>query len=370
VKRGTKAKIAGVLLLNLFACASFGGADAVAPTDGGPPTEGGSGDSADDGGGDAQPAGGSRLYVFGGGSSLDGGSEVVYSAPIGAAGLGAFQTEPATLKSARVFASSTSIDGTLVSLGGRHADGTFSDQLELFPPSASSWSTRSIGFFGAFYAIAAGNHRVFVFGGLTSDNAYDARLHVGDFTGGTPVWQHYLSVAKGRARAAAAFQGDTLYVAGGIVLPATLDGGPDPMNTVETGRFSGSSLEASALAPTAQSLLEGRQDHQLVVVAGHLFALGGFDGNNAALGSVEVSTLLPDGSPGAWASAANMPKAIGDFCAVATADAVFVVGGFTKPDGVGPVAEVYVGRYASGDLSWSPTTPLPVPLGGLGCAIR
>jgi hypothetical protein len=367
VKWRTGGATGGLLLLVLFACGKFAGDDAVAANDAGAndgaPGEGGLGD----GGADARPSGGSRLYVFGGGGSADGGSEVVYSAPILDAALGDFQAEPATLNSARVFASSTSIDGTLVSLGGVHPGGTPSDELETLRQGDAVWSKRPIGFFGAFYAIAAGNHRVFVFGGRTTDNAYDARLHVGDFTSSPPVWSTVPFAGTGRARAAAAFQGDTFYVAGGIRLPA--DGGGDPMAEVSSGRFSGSTLDGGALGP-APPLQKGRQDHQLVVLAQHLYALGGFDGNNGALASVEVSSLAADGTLGFWSSGADMPEALGDFCAVATADAIFVVGGFTHHDGVGPVADAWVGRYVSGDLSWSRTTSLPVPLGGLGCAIR
>jgi hypothetical protein len=98
-----------------------------------------------------------------------------------------------------------------------------------------------------------------------------------------------------------------------------------------------------------------------IVVAGHLFLIGGNDGNGART-AVLAAPLNGDGTIGSWVAQPSLPRAVQSAAVVTDgASHIWVVGG---DDGTSVLSDVYVGSVDMvGSLGgWTATASLPVPV--------
>jgi hypothetical protein len=145
-------------------------------------------------------------------------------------------------------------------------------------------------------AAAAGDHHVYVIGGMDNNNQYVAQVEYASIhaDGSLGEWRFTTPLGEPRFYLAAAIVENYLYAIGG----ANGQRGQDniPSATVERAPIQAD----GSLGPwqRVSYLTTPRRGLQAAVYRNHLYAIGGYDG--AFLKSVERADVNPDGSLSAW----------------------------------------------------------------------
>jgi hypothetical protein len=146
---------------------------------------------------------------------------------------------------------------------------------------------------------------VYLLGGSTGASTYSASVeratvvegHLGSFTN-----QPAVTLSTARAGVTTAVAGKYVYVIGGRSATGVI-------GTIERATIAPDGT-LGTFAPYASSLVTPRADHSAAVINGYgssryLYVFGGIAGNGTILGSVEVSTIAPDGTLGAFTTVAG-----------------------------------------------------------------
>jgi N-acetylneuraminic acid mutarotase len=133
-------------------------------------------------------------------------------------------------------------------------------------------------------------------------------------------------------------------------------------STLEIYSPATNSWATAAPMPTARNL------HAVAADAHHLYALGGFAGNNdPPLTTLEIYDIAAN----TWKAGAPMPTARGSLCAVMGPDGrVYAIGGGNDgyPDG-NYVEFAAVEAYSPSTDHWTTVAPLPIARDRLACAV-
>ncbi|HXS99948.1 MAG TPA: T9SS type A sorting domain-containing protein [Elusimicrobiota bacterium] len=282
-----------------------------------------------------------RLYQMGGistgGGILDG--VKVFSASASDAGaVGAWTSQP-NLPEAVYYHTSAAVNGFVYVLGGFHYTDAAGIALSNVVYRAKVNSDGSLGAWQAdtplpqpvfFPSAASWNGRIYLTGGWNGsvllNSVYSSQVNA---DGSLGPWLAQKPLPQGVYTHAAVSNG-TLYVLGG-----TVNGGNDIANTVYYAQINAdgtlSDWATTSPLPTPVS------NHTAAVANGHVFVLGGWDGNEP-ISAVDSALVGPDGSLSVWNAETPLPRPLYLHATAESPSYLFVSGGI---DGTGIRAETY-----------------------------
>ncbi|MFO0727505.1 MAG: hypothetical protein U1E65_27255 [Myxococcota bacterium] len=268
---------------------------------------------------------GNHLVAIGG-ETPSGATASVESALIHPDGsLDAFAPAPSGLSTPRAGAGYALSQGRLYAIGGETPSG-----LEASAESAALAPDGSIGAFTAeanalpsprsdAAAIAVGN-TLYLVGGFGSSGAL-AEILAADLSPGLGAFRQAPALFTARGAAAAAIGANDLWVLGGATTPSGAPLGGQEHGSLESGR--GPGVPATSLA----ALATGRSHFTLMVCGDHLYAIGGYIASTI-VGSIEIATVGASGTLGNF-SAVQSQLAVPRMGAraVVVDDQLYLVGG-------------------------------------------
>ncbi len=231
--------------------------------------------------------------------------------PIGSRGTGTRWEIAAAMPTPRSGIGAAEIGGKIYVVGGLNGFGGTLSLLEIYDIEKDAWSVGQKMPQALHHpAVATDGLRLYVFGGLTGlgGRPVDAAFVYNPANKG---WDELPRLDDFRGAAAAAFDGRTGYMLGGVNQSG-------PTNAVEQLDPTGAQWDA---APRMRS---ARQLFSSAALGGKIFALGGRTlGNDTNMSQVEVL----DPAKGRWEQAPPMTRARGAFAAAPLGGKIYAFGG-------------------------------------------
>lgn len=191
-------------------------------------------------------------------------------------------------------------------------------------------------------AVAAGNGRLYLIGGIAGDASILASVE--EFDPATRAWRFVAPLPRPRHHAAAVALGDSIYVIGGFATLAF-----DPQRSVY--RYDTTSDFWTEVAP----LPSPRGALAAAAIDGKIYAVGGVPGG--------TGLHVYDPATNSWSALASMPTRREHLAAAAVEGMLYVAGGrFTGNTSA-------FERYDPVSGTWAILPPLPTARGGLAAAV-
>ena len=236
--------------------------------------------------------------------------------------------------------------------------GTYSPTLGAYDPSTNTWSALKSWNNGTWFAAAALNGLIYVFGGGDAPGV-NTSADVSTYDPSTDTWTASASVPTPRSNLAVAVLNGLIYVIGG------LNNNDMPVGTVEVYN------PTTNFWCSAKPLLTARSDLAAVALNGKIYAIGGRDFSGVST-AVEVyqpgskvglnpCSIFLDGD---WQSGTPMQTARFGLGAAAANGKLYAIGG-TDSGGMGNVVEAYDPLTAA----WTTAAPMPTPRTYLGVTV-
>jgi N-acetylneuraminic acid mutarotase len=254
------------------------------------------------------------------------------------------------MPTARQGLAAAAVNGKLYAIGGYNRGPLAT--VEEYDPAANAWTAKApMPTPRQFLAVAVGNNKIYAIGGLTTDftapvtTSYSSAVE--EYDPATNTWTAKAPMPTARYGLAAAAQGGKIYAVGGY------DDANLALGTVEVFDPATNTWAAKAPMPTA------RADLAAASAGGLIYAAGGAAADGTVLGTVEAYNPLTD----TWAASPSMTAARAGLAAIAAGGKVFAFGG--QVDVVLDAVEVWdpaAGTWASAGQ------PMPTARGHLAVA--
>ena len=166
-------------------------------------------------------------------------------------------------------------------------------------------------------------------------------------------WSEVAPMPTARLSLAAGVVDGKLYALGG------LDSDENASDTVEV--YDPATRTWATVAPMVASMPTARSSLAAGVVAGKLYALGGFDSDINAFDTVEVYDPATD----TWAAVAPMPTARGGLAAGVVAGKLYALGGLDSDENASHTVEV----YDPATRTWAAVAPMPTARSSLAAGV-
>jgi len=179
----------------------------------------------------------------------------------------------------------------------------------------------------ARHGMVAAQGQLFVLGGVSDDGTVQStvyRAHL-EAAGSLDGWQQIASLPTPLADHVVVVANEYLFILGGW------DGQHNTSAVYSASLEEGGQLgDWVPLTPLPIALAE----HTAVVISGHLFVIGGQDGNGVAQTAVYRAAINADGSLGSWTEMLALPQPLHSHAAVVAGSCLFLTGGYNGSTGV------------------------------------